>query len=109
MKKILLCILSMALTMQLVGGVFQIKKVYALEEEIFGEEVEFYVEETLFKTIYKAVMENGDEYISEYDKISSKAYMNNHEIEYSFGEGTPVNNQNNIIETKNSPYASTNP
>lgn len=108
-KKFLIFITTFTLIFQLVGA-FQIKNTYALDTlEILGEKVDFYIEETPFKTIYRAVMEDGHEYISEYDKNTGKVYMNNHEVEYSFSEGKKVLEENELINDNSIELYATDP
>ena len=110
LKKLFICIMSMVLSFQLVGSAFNVKKIYALDSvEILGENVTFYAEETPFKITYTAVMESGQEYISEYNKTTKKIYINGQEMEYSFGGGRKTIEQNIAVEKTNSIYSTTNP
>jgi hypothetical protein len=110
-KKLLIYFMSVTLFLQLTGSVFNIKKVYALDKISFlGENVDFYVEETPFKIAYIAVMEDGQIYNSEYNKITKKVYMNGHEVIYSIEEGITINAQNKSnINNISSVYSTTNP
>ena len=110
-KKISFILMSMVLAFQLGVSPFQLKSVFALDDvEIFGERVNFYVEETPIKRVVTSVMESGQEYSCEYIKLTGKAYMNNHEIEYSFTEGTNLTEENNSINSNTyGLYATTNP
>ncbi len=114
-KKISFILMSMALAFQLGLSPFQSKNVYALGDvEIFGEKVDFYIEETPIKRIVTSVMENGQKYSCEYIKSTGKAYMNDHEIEYSFTKGTSLTEENhsiknNLINSNYELYASTSP
>lgn len=108
-RKIGIGLMSLVLTIQFVLNPFQIKNVYALDDvEIFGEEVNFYVEETPIKKVITAVMEDGQEFSCEYINGTGKVYMNDHEIEYSFTEGVKVEQENDLsIGNANELYATT--
>lgn len=109
-RKIGIWLMSLVLTIQFVLNPFQIKNVYALDDvEIFGEEVNFYVEETPTKKVITADMENGQEFSCEYINSTGKVYMNNHEVEYSFTEGIVVEQENDLsIGNASELYATTN-
>ena len=84
LKKSIIYIMSMVLSFQLVGSVFNVKSVYALENiEILGVTAQMYIEETPFKKVYKVVGEDGSEHISEYIKSTGKVYTNGREVVYS--------------------------
>lgn len=107
LKKFSFTLMSMALIFQFGVCPFQMKSVYALEDvEICGEKINCYVEETPIKRVVTSVMKNGQEYSCEYIKSTGKAYMNGHEIEYSFNEGTQSTDKNNSTNSNNKLYAS---
>ena len=102
--------MSMVLSFQLVGSVFNVKSVYALENiEILGVAAQMYIEETPLKKVYKVVGEDGIEHISEYIKNSGKVYTNGREVVYSIKNGTPVHIEDITTKNNNSSlYATTN-
>lgn len=110
-KNLLIYFMSVTLFLQLLGSAFNTKKVYALDKiSVLGENVNYYVEETPFKIAYTAVMEDGQIYNSEYNKITKKSYINGREIIYSIEEGTPINVQyKSNINHISSVYSTTNP